>query len=99
LVIALIAAAFVGLGLAVRVWWAVGIACLPSLLWLLFWLPRWGADEGDGMTGADWFLLGFVVVGLPLIASVAVGVLVGRLAFGPPGPKQGGPASPPGAAG
>jgi hypothetical protein len=82
-VIALIAAACLGLGLAVRYWWSVAFACIPSFLWLLFCVPRW-TEESDGGSGADWFLFGFGYVGAPVIALVALGVFLGRLLFGRP---------------
>jgi hypothetical protein len=83
--IAAIALVAVGLGAAVRRWWFVGIASIPTILWLVRWLPTWGADEGDGHTGSDLFVIGFLFAGLPLIVLVALGVWLGRLAFGPPG--------------
>lgn len=90
LFVAVFVAVGLGLGLAVRRWWFVWIATIPTFLWLLHWLPRWGADEGDGNTGSDLFVVGFIFVGLPLIALVALGVWLGRLVFGSPGPKPSG---------
>ena len=83
--IAVVVVLAVGLGLAVRHWLVVGIAAIPSIVWLVRWVPTWTADEGDGHTGSDLFLIGFLFVGLPLIVLVALGVLLGRLAFGRPG--------------
>jgi hypothetical protein len=80
--IALVAAAFLGLGIAVRQWWAIWIACLPSLLFFVLALPTWSEEDSDGMAGSDWFLAGFAFIGLPLIAGVALGVWVGRRLFG-----------------
>jgi hypothetical protein len=85
--IAVIAAACLGLGLAARYWWTVAVACIPSVVWLAITIPRWSEDLGDGVTGADWFLVGFIYIGAPVVVLVAVGVLVGRLLFGPPEPE------------
>jgi hypothetical protein len=40
------------------------------------------------MTGANWFLVGFLFIGLPMIAPTALGVLLGRQLLGPPGAKH-----------
>jgi hypothetical protein len=89
-IIAVIAAVALGLGLIVRHWLLVGIVSLPALLWLVRWVPEWGADQGDGNTGAELFLFGFMLWGLPVIAPVALGVGLGRSLLGSPGAKAGG---------
>jgi hypothetical protein len=89
LFIAVVAVFGVGLGLAVRRWWFIGIACMPSLLWLVLCLQDWGDPTSD-TNGADYFFFGFWYAGLPLIVAVAIGVGLGRWLIGPPGAKPSG---------
>jgi hypothetical protein len=91
LFIVVVAVFGVGLGLAVRRWWFICLACMPSLLWLGWCLQDWGGHVSDENTGADYFFFGFWYAGFPLIAAVAIGVGVGRWVFGSPGPKPSGP--------
>lgn len=84
--VAIFGAALVGFGIgfAARRWWTLPLLGIPTYLWFVLTVGSWGEEDSDGVTGADFFLMGFLLVGAPLLAGGLAGIALGRRVLPPP---------------